>query len=342
MNAKEKILDYVEKRRTVTGKELAGVLGISRQAVNKHLKILIQDNRIEKEGSTRGTTYRQPTSRRKPPSVLKIKKSYILKGLEEDRVFLEMAPRLNLNKELNSSAFNIAHYAFTEILNNSIDHSLSEKCSVNVNLDQYKFNFSIRDYGIGIFHSIFTKYNLADEYAAIGELLKGKTTTMKEKHTGEGIFFTSKAADSVFFRSHKMELNYDNLRKDVFIQEKKFIKGTEVVFTISKRSRRKLDKIFSQFAPEEFDYQFERTRVLVRLFHQNYISRSEAKRLLYGLDKFRQITLDFKGVNSIGQGFADEIFRVFSDSHPNIELKIENISPALEPMIEHAVDNKIK
>jgi hypothetical protein len=80
----------------------------------------------------------------------------------------------------------------------------------------------------------------------------------------------------------------------------------------------------------------------VRLFHQNYISRSEAKRLLYGLDKFKQITLDFKGVNSIGQGFADEIFRVFSDSHPNIELKVENISPALEPMIKHAVDNKIK
>ncbi len=64
--------------------------------------------------------------------------------------------------------------------------------------------------------------------------------------------------------------------------------------------------------------------------------------MLYGLDKFKQITLDFKGVNSIGQGFADEIFRVFSDSHPNIELKVENINPALEPMIKHAVDNKIK
>ncbi len=342
MTAKEKILEYVEKRLTVTGKELSEVLGISRQAVNKHLKILIQDNRIVKEGSTKGTTYRLPSSRREPPSVLKIKKSYILNGLEEDRVFLEIAPRLNLNKKLNKSAFNIAHYAFTEMLNNAIDHSLSEKCLVDVSLDRYRFNFRIRDYGIGIFHSIFTKFNLADEYAAIGELIKGKTTTMKEKHSGEGIFFTSKAADSVFFRSHKIELNFDNQKKDVFIQEKKFIKGTEVVFTISRRSRRRLDQIFSQFAPEEFDYRFERTRALVRLFHQNYISRSEAKRLLYGLDKFKQITLDFKGVNSIGQGFADEIFRVFSDSHPNIELKVENISPALESMIKHAVDNKIK
>ena len=124
------------------------------------------------------------------------------------------------------------------------------------------------------------------------------------------------------------------------LSKKKNLLGTEVFFTISKRSRRKLDKIFFEFAPQEFDYQFERTRVLVRLFHQNYVSRSEAKRLLYGLNKFKQITLDFKGVNSIGQGFADEIFRVFSDSHPNIEIKVVNIHPGLETMIKHVVDNK--
>jgi DeoR/GlpR family transcriptional regulator of sugar metabolism len=31
MTAKEKILDYVKKKQTVTGKELSEVLGISRQ-----------------------------------------------------------------------------------------------------------------------------------------------------------------------------------------------------------------------------------------------------------------------------------------------------------------------
>jgi hypothetical protein len=50
--------------------------------------------------------------------------------------------------------------------------------------------------------------------------------------------------------------------------------------------------------------------------------------------------LDFKGVRSIGQGFADEIFRVFAKSHPHITLKPENLSPALRPMISHVVDNK--
>ena len=116
MPPKQKILNYVQKRHTVTGKELSDVLGISRQAVNKHLKILIQDNRIVKEGSTKGTTYRMPSSRREPRSVLKIKKSYNLKGLEEDQVFLEIAPRLNLNKELNKSAFNKFFFLNIDIL----------------------------------------------------------------------------------------------------------------------------------------------------------------------------------------------------------------------------------
>ncbi|MFQ5585624.1 MAG: STAS-like domain-containing protein, partial [Thermodesulfobacteriota bacterium] len=268
----------------------------------------------------------------------RIKKTFDIKGLEEDKVFLELAPFLNLKSRLSKNALGIAHYAFTEILNNAIDHSESTKCQVEVSLDQYNFTFCIRDFGIGIFHSIFTKFNLVDENAAIGELIKGKTTTMKEKHSGEGIFFTSKASDTITFRSHKISLTFDNNKKDVFVEEKKFIKGTGVSFSISRHSKKNLDKIFSHFAPEEFDYRFERTRALVKLFHQDYVSRSEARRMLYGLDKFREVILDFSGVKSIGQGFADEIFRVFRNAHPDIIIKTENLAPALQPVIKHVVD----
>jgi anti-sigma regulatory factor (Ser/Thr protein kinase) len=342
MNAKEKILKYLKDKQSVTGKELSEFLGISRQAVNKHLKELINNDHLVKEGTTRGAVYRFASIRKKISGSRRFKKSFFLQGLEEDKVFRELGALLNLNHELSKRATKIAHYGFTEILNNAIDHSFSEKCALDVSLDPYRFNFRIRDFGIGIFYSIFTKFNLPDENAVIGELIKGKTTTMKDKHSGEGIFFTSKAADTIFFRSHKIKLIFDNLKKDVFVEERKFIKGTEVDFSISRHSKRRLDKIFSTFAPEEFDYRFERTRVLVKLFHQNYVSRSEAKRLLYGLDKFSEIILDFEGVKSIAQGFTDEIFRVFSNAHPDINLKIENLSPILEPIIKHVVDNNIK
>lgn len=342
MDTKDKIFNYIEKNQSATGKQLSEYLGISRQAVNKHLKELIQNDRVVKEGITRGAVYRIPSAYKKVPFKKSIEKTYALSGLEEDKVFHELAPLLNLKNELSDRAFKIVSYAFTEMLNNAIDHSESKKCIIEWLIDSYQVRFRIRDFGIGLFYSIFTKFNLDDENAAVGELLKGKTTTMEEKHSGEGIFFTSKASDIIFFRSHKIKLSFDNQKRDVFVEEKRSIKGTEVSFNISKRSKRRLDEIFSHFAPEEFDYRFDRTKALVKLFHQDYVSRSEAKRLLYGLDKFKEIILDFKGVKSIGQGFADEIFRVFKKAHPDKVIKIENLNPSLKPIIDHVVDNKIK
>lgn len=169
----------------------------------------------------------------------------------------------------------------------------------------------------------------------MGELVKGKRTTMPERHSGEGVFFTSKVGDAVNFRSHKINLLFDNQRKDVFVKEKKNISGTEVIFNIKKNTRRKLASIFREYAPEDYEYKFEKTRVYVKLFQRDYVSRSEARRLVTGLESFQEIILDFKGIKTIGQGFADEIFRVFKKTHPTIKIKIENLNPVLKPIIDH-------
>ncbi|MFC1580224.1 STAS-like domain-containing protein [Thermodesulfobacteriota bacterium] len=339
MSSRGNILEYLRKNHRASGREISDLLGISRQAVNKHLKELIQRGDVVKEGVTRGARYRlrEKADRKKPAK--KFTRTYALKHLEEDVVFRESIALLDIEHELSPRALEIVQYAFTEMLNNAIDHSDSADCSVEIDLDRYNFYFKIRDFGIGIFYSIFEKLALPDENAAMGELIKGKTTTMAERHTGEGIFFTSKSADRLSLRSHKINLIFDNLRKDVFVEEKRYLKGSEVVFRISKLSRKRLDKIFHEYAPEEHDYRFDRTRVQVKLFHKKYISRSEARRLLHGLDKFTEIILDFKGVKSIGQGFADETFRVFRQTHPHITIKTENLSPPLEQMIHHVVDN---
>lgn len=77
------------------------------------------------------------------------------------------------------------------------------------------------------------------------------------------------------------------------------------------------------FAAEEQDYGFTKTVVPVRLLSEgadNLVSRSQAKRLLARLDKFRKVLLDFEGIDSIGRPFADEIFRVFANANPNTEV----------------------
>ena len=49
-----------------------------------------------------------------------------------------------------------------------------------------------------------------------------------------------------------------------------------------------------------------------------FVSRSEAKRLLAELDKFSEITFDYKGVEKVGQGFVDEIYRVWQNQNSDI------------------------
>ena len=311
-------------------------LRISRQAMNKHIKGLIQAGNVVKVGSTKGTVYAVAGTLIQPE---RYRKTYLLKGLAEDKAFAEIVIFLNLRKKLRKNVFDSMNHAFTEILNNAIEHSKSSKCDVEIMVDQYECKFVIRDFGIGIFYSIYSKFDLPDEYAAVGELVKGKTTTMKERHTGEGVFFTSKSGDRVGFRSHKTNLIFDNLKADVIVEKKKFIKGTKVEFAISRNSRRDIKRIFRYYAPEEFDYSFEKTKVSVKLFQKEYVSRSEAKRMLVGLDKFREVILDFKGVRTLGQGFVDEIFRVFRQQHPEIKIRVENVSSSIMPLLRHVVDN---
>jgi len=339
MDIKEKIMALVKEKKALSGVQLSEILGISRQAVNRHLKQLILNGSLIKEGVTRGAVYKTPTSGK---NIKAFRINFPLKGLEEDKVFRQIGLVLNLTRLISPKAYENVRYSFTEMLNNAIDHSKSEKCRIEVLVDEFNFQFRIRDYGIGIFFSIHDKYALQDENSAVGELIKGKTTTMREKHTGEGIFFTSKVADEMFFRSHKIKLTFANQKNDIFIEEMKHIRGTEVFFSIKKRTRKKLEDVFSIYAPEEYDFRFEKTRAMVKLFQREYFSRSEAKRLLHGLDKFKEISLDFKGVNTIGQGFADEIFRVFMQNCPAITLKIVNLKPSLQTIVSHVVDNKSK
>lgn len=64
------------------------------------------------------------------------------------------------------------------------------------------------------------------------------------------------------------------------------------------------------------------SRTTLKLFGlgRDFVARSEARRLLQGLESFREIVVDFTGVKSIGQGFADEVFRVFPLHHPTIRM----------------------
>lgn len=339
METSQKILALL-RRKPSTGSALARQLGLSRQAINLHLQRLSREGQVHREGRTRGALFQMASSRLRPPRQT-FDRSYVLRGLEEDRAFQEVRGWLGLERRIRANVLQVIAYTFTEMLNNAIEHSQSRRCLVQAELTPYEFSFTITDHGVGVFASIQRKLQLTNEGDAVMELLKGKTTTRPERHTGEGIFFTARVADVFRLRSHRTEVVFDNLRDDQVVVACRPVKGTQAVFGIRRNSRRELERVFRQYAPEEFDYRFERTQVRVGLRSRSLVSRSEARRMVAGLEKFREIILDFRGVQSLGQAFADEVFRVFAKQHPGTQIRIQGLSPELELMVRHvrSIDN---
>lgn len=68
-----------------------------------------------------------------------------------------------------------------------------------------------------------------------------------------------------------------------------------------------------------------------------FISRSEAKRIVHGLKKSREVVLDFKGVDLVGQGFADEVFRVWGRANPDSTLIPTDMSVLAGFIVERAI-----
>jgi hypothetical protein len=224
------------------------------------------------------------------------------------------------------------------MLNNAIEHSESHNVEVEV-VEDKRIKFIVNDFGIGVFKSVMQKKHLNNEIEAIQDLLKGKTTTAPRAHSGEGIFFTSKSADVFVLDSFNLRLRVDNVLGDIFVEELDMPKkGTRVSFEISNSSQRHLTDIFSKYQTNPDEPAFDKTEIQIKLYTMGtiYVSRSQARRVLEGLDKFKTIILDFDKVPTIGQAFADEIFRVFQNRHPNIKIKSDNMNDAVKFMIQRS------
>ncbi|HXK31411.1 MAG TPA: STAS-like domain-containing protein, partial [Candidatus Paceibacterota bacterium] len=85
----------------------------------------------------------------------------------------------------------------------------------------------------------------------------------------------------------------------------------------------------------------DKTEVRVKLYLMGgiHVSRSQARRVLSGLEKFKTVILDFENVPTVGQAFADEIFRVFKNKHSDIQLIPTNMNEGVNFMINRVEGN---
>jgi len=258
-----------------------------------------------------------------------------LLGLSEDIVWRRIAEDLRLDRE--SPAGKIMGYAFTEMLNNAIDHSASETATITWWVGTDQWSFEVRDYGVGAYPKLRDGLHLSSDFEAVQELSKGKRTTDPRRHAGEGIFFTSKAVDIFRLTSSGVRWTVDNLRQDTALGVVPTSDGTSVVCQIDPQTDRSLAGIFREFSR---DHAFVRTRPVVKLFAigTTFVSRSEARRLLDGLAAdFDTVEVDFAGVSDVGQGFVDELLRVWPAAHPDKTVIPTNMNPAVQFMVERGL-----
>jgi len=184
MDTVQKILTLIKKSKGgVTADSLEKEFGYSRQYIVRLLTRLMSQGEIHRRGKTRAAKYFPGKASYEINHLELIKER---QGLSEYVVFEEVRKRIQLDAKLNRNCLTIFDYAFTEMLNNAIDHSQSKKVWINVEIDHANITFVIKDLGIGAIESIKRGFEIGDDFLALEHLFKGKQTTAKGAHSGQG------------------------------------------------------------------------------------------------------------------------------------------------------------
>ena len=305
---------------------------VSRQSISRHLKNLVEEGVLESTGNTRAREY---SLKAKPPNGVLVVFE-VDHTLEEDEIWRSyILPQLTGASE---NVIRICEFGFTEMVNNVVDHSKSKLMLVGVNWDDSSIELKVMDQGVGIFNKLQSELGLSDPRHAILELSKGKLTTNEDSHTGEGIFFTSKMFDRFIVDSQGIAYAHGHERLGIIL-DTEMDDGTSVYMRIKDDAKQTMQEVFDEFAAGTGDYRFNKTWLTLNLAkygQEDLVSRSQAKRVLARIDQFNEVVLDFTDVDNIGPSFADEIFRVFANSHPEVRFLPFGTTPSVDKAIQRA------
>lgn len=268
------------------------------------------------------------------------------RGLSEDRAYIsDVRPSL---QGVSKEAMTAWAYVFAEMMNNAIEHSQAKHIRVCLKRDFLYTEISIMDDGIGVFQNIrrylAQKYQCeADNQDVFAELYKGKFTSDPTAHSGEGIFFSSKIMREFALWSENTIFAAGCGEKERLVEShliSYYTKcnhiGTLAVMRLENDAKIKTSEIFDRYTTVEEGLVKTLIPIKEVCAYGEPVARSQARRLLRRLEEFKEVTFDFADIEFLGQGFADEVFRVFRRDHPQVLLKTVHTTPAVQRMIVRA------
>lgn len=322
------LLDKISNNTQSISKVVADAFNISQNTVHTYINELLSNNVIKK-------------GKRGQYELVTTQFEYDLKRSNGDLNADIHVYNVCLDQHIRSLADNIQDiwsYAFTEMVNNVIDHSEAENLNVVIIQDYLRTHVIIADDGMGIFEKIKNHFSLPNLDEAICELFKGKLTTDEKNHSGEGIFFTSKMMDTFLISSSGKIFTTSNYSNDHILNMNESFSGTCVFMSLSNFTHKQAHEVFDLYA--SIDGGFTKTRIpLKNIFDSAPVSRSQAKRVCNRLDRFEQVTLDFDEIGWMGQGFAHQLFVVYQNAHPQIILCPINMNESVTKMYNHVLNS---
>lgn len=301
--------------------------GVTRATASRTLGRLVAMKWLQRDGTARKPVYR-------PGPLRQVVRHYALDGLQEDVPWArDFAPHL----DVPAAVLQMTQHAFVELLNNAIDHSEGTQVTVSLRQTPNHVQLLVSDNGRGLFDKIEQAFDIDDPTLAMFELSKGKLTSAANRHSGRGLFFTSKLADV-----------FDVHANDVAFQQRDWEsagwrpgralkrQGTSIYAAISLDTSRTLESVLNAWSLDGLGLGFDRTVVPMRLMTSESVgleSRAQARRVAQRLTEFQRAEIDFDGIARIGHGFADELFRVQPGAQPGLNLQPVNMSPAVEAMV---------
>ena len=326
------ILNKIEQNDKSISKSVSENFSINQNTVHTYINELANENIIRR--IKRGT-YELVT--KKNEYSFNIKEGNIKSDFYIYSHYLE-----DFIKETGENVKKIWAYVLSEMLNNVLEHSEAENLRVTIEKNYLNTKVIFWDDGIGIFNKIKNYFDFDEIDEAVYELFKGKLTTDKKNHSGEGIFFSSRIMDKFVivssnkvFSSNKYD---DNMFVNLFDDE---FDGTCVLMELSNFSNKKMSDVFSAYTDEVGD--FTKTSIPMKnIFDASPISRSQAKRVCDRLDNFKEVVFDFSDIEWMGQSFAHQVFVVFSNQNPKIKLIPINMNDDVKKMYNHVMIGKGK
>lgn len=311
---------------------VAARLSLSRRSAQALLRKLEATQWLVREGTRRRPRFR-------PGPLRQVVQRYALEGLQEDLPWSrDFAPNFTLPREIAR----LAQHAFTELLNNAVDHSGGTQVTVSMRQTPAHLQLLVSDDGCGLFHSIEQSFDIGEPTLAMLELAKGRLSSQPQRHSGLGLLVTSQLADVFDLRANAHGFQrrawsttpWHPMPTAAPLAGRP---GTSIYLAIALDTSRTLDSVQRSLSADGRSFAFDRVQVPLRLLAGDsqpvLASRAEARRVASRLAGFRRAEIDFTGLSEIGHAFAHELFAVIRREQPDLELVPIGAAPPVAEML---------